>query len=315
MWKTLNELYNNNNNNNNNNNKGLKDLEIRGRVENNQTTVLLSSARILKRFLKTRFYSDSSENPSVYTGVENSQKRIIIIVIFSIFIKGNMEMRLNARELNKQIKVNIRLKPNLMKSFLFVLKDDDRERNWNDLKSKRTLWASSHIMKPVEFDFGARQRIHFLFWKYQEVVWEWTINLKDCIQPSAICWEHLNWVRVQKLKVKRKLRDVAFSGATWVSQEVESCERGRLNRKVCRLITNTKYKLGCWYPSMGVDDFCTIMHVYVVTSVQPTLRKSLLEMESVNQVQILDEAVGVLICSNTFVKGMNTSILPLQGCA
>ena len=33
--------------------KGLKDLEIRGQVETNQTTTLLRSARILRRVLET----------------------------------------------------------------------------------------------------------------------------------------------------------------------------------------------------------------------------------------------------------------------
>ena len=40
-----------NNNNNNNNNKGLKDVEVGGRVETIQT--LLRTARILRRVLET----------------------------------------------------------------------------------------------------------------------------------------------------------------------------------------------------------------------------------------------------------------------
>ena len=56
--------------------KGLEDLEIRGQVETIQTTAGLRSARILKRVLKTWgtcCHSNSSEKPSAYTGVKNSQ--------------------------------------------------------------------------------------------------------------------------------------------------------------------------------------------------------------------------------------------------
>ena len=42
-----------NNNNNNNNHEETEDLEIRGQVENIQTTALLRLSRILRRVLET----------------------------------------------------------------------------------------------------------------------------------------------------------------------------------------------------------------------------------------------------------------------
>ena len=53
---------------------GLEDLDIR-RVEINQTTALLRSARILGRVLETCCLSSSYEKPSANTGVKNPQKR------------------------------------------------------------------------------------------------------------------------------------------------------------------------------------------------------------------------------------------------
>ena len=52
--------------------QGLEDLEIRGRVETNQTTALLRSARILIIVLETCCYSNFSEKPSANAGVKNS---------------------------------------------------------------------------------------------------------------------------------------------------------------------------------------------------------------------------------------------------
>ena len=57
--------------------KGLEDLEIGGWVGTIQTTVLLRSARILKRVLVTwgdYCHSDSSEKPSANAGVKNSKR-------------------------------------------------------------------------------------------------------------------------------------------------------------------------------------------------------------------------------------------------
>ena len=51
--------------------QGLEDLEIRGRVETIQTTVLLRSARILRRIQETCCHSDSCGKPSVNAGVKN----------------------------------------------------------------------------------------------------------------------------------------------------------------------------------------------------------------------------------------------------
>ena len=53
--------------------QGLKDLEIRGRVDTVQTTALLRSARILRRVLET-CHSNSSGKPSANTGEINSQR-------------------------------------------------------------------------------------------------------------------------------------------------------------------------------------------------------------------------------------------------
>ena len=52
--------------------RGLKELEIRERIETNQTTALLRTARILRRDLGTCCYSDSSERPPVNASVKNS---------------------------------------------------------------------------------------------------------------------------------------------------------------------------------------------------------------------------------------------------
>ena len=54
--------------------KVLEDLEIRGRVETIQTTVWLTSARILRRVQETCCHLDFSERPSPYVNVENSQE-------------------------------------------------------------------------------------------------------------------------------------------------------------------------------------------------------------------------------------------------
>ena len=56
--------------------KGLKDLEIKERVETIQTTALLRTVRILRRVQETwrdLCYSDSSERPSALADVKNSQ--------------------------------------------------------------------------------------------------------------------------------------------------------------------------------------------------------------------------------------------------
>ena len=56
--------------------QGLEDLEIKGRVETIQITVLLRSARILSSNLETEetyCHSDSSGKPSANTGAKNSQ--------------------------------------------------------------------------------------------------------------------------------------------------------------------------------------------------------------------------------------------------
>ena len=54
--------------------KGLKDMEVGGRVETIQTTALLRTARILRRVLETCCHSDSSEKPSANAGVKNSNE-------------------------------------------------------------------------------------------------------------------------------------------------------------------------------------------------------------------------------------------------
>ena len=54
--------------------KGLEDLEVGGRVETIQTTALLKTARILRRVLETWGDSISSERPSPYADVKNSNE-------------------------------------------------------------------------------------------------------------------------------------------------------------------------------------------------------------------------------------------------
>ena len=53
--------------------KGLEDLEVGGRVETIQTTALLKTARILRRVTETWGDSISSERPSAYADVKNSE--------------------------------------------------------------------------------------------------------------------------------------------------------------------------------------------------------------------------------------------------
>ena len=52
--------------------KGLEDLEMRGRLETIQTTILLRMARILRRVLETSCRSGPSERPSAKSDVKNS---------------------------------------------------------------------------------------------------------------------------------------------------------------------------------------------------------------------------------------------------
>ena len=54
--------------------KGLEDLEFGGRVETIQTTALLKTARKLRRVLETCCPSISSERPSAYANVKNSNE-------------------------------------------------------------------------------------------------------------------------------------------------------------------------------------------------------------------------------------------------
>ena len=54
--------------------KGLEDLEVSGRVETIQMTVLLKTARILRRVLETCCHSISSEKPSADADVKNSKR-------------------------------------------------------------------------------------------------------------------------------------------------------------------------------------------------------------------------------------------------
>ena len=54
--------------------KCLEDLEVGGRVETIQTTALLKTARILRRVLETCCHSVSSERPSVYADMKNSNE-------------------------------------------------------------------------------------------------------------------------------------------------------------------------------------------------------------------------------------------------
>ena len=58
--------------------KEVEDLEIWGQVETIQTTTLVRLTRILRRVLETCCHS--SEKPSANAGVENSQKRKIMIL-------------------------------------------------------------------------------------------------------------------------------------------------------------------------------------------------------------------------------------------
>ena len=54
--------------------KELEVLEIRGQVENIQTTALLRLARILRRDLETCSHSNSSEKPSANADVKKLSK-------------------------------------------------------------------------------------------------------------------------------------------------------------------------------------------------------------------------------------------------
>ncbi len=54
--------------------KGLEDLEVGGRMETIQTTVLLKAARILRRVLGSCCHSISSERPLAYADVKNSNE-------------------------------------------------------------------------------------------------------------------------------------------------------------------------------------------------------------------------------------------------
>ena len=63
--------------------QGVKDLEIRGRVETIQTSASLRSARILRRVLetwRTCCRLDLSKRPSANAGEKSSQMIIIIII-------------------------------------------------------------------------------------------------------------------------------------------------------------------------------------------------------------------------------------------
>ena len=54
--------------------KGLEDLEVGRRVETIQTTALLKTVRILRRVSETCCHSISSERPSAYANVKNSNE-------------------------------------------------------------------------------------------------------------------------------------------------------------------------------------------------------------------------------------------------
>ena len=54
--------------------KGLDDLEVGGRVETILTTVLLKTARILRRVLETCCHSNFRGKPSANADVKNSKK-------------------------------------------------------------------------------------------------------------------------------------------------------------------------------------------------------------------------------------------------
>ena len=60
--------------------KSLEDLEVGGRMETIQTTVLLKTDRILKRVLETCCHSNSSEKPSADANMKKSKGVIIIRV-------------------------------------------------------------------------------------------------------------------------------------------------------------------------------------------------------------------------------------------
>ena len=61
-------------------------MEIRGHMENIQTTSLLISIRILRRVLVTCCHSDFCEKPSANAHVKNLEGVIIIIIIMIIII-------------------------------------------------------------------------------------------------------------------------------------------------------------------------------------------------------------------------------------
>ena len=62
----------------------LEDLEIKGRVENIETTALLRSVKI-PRVPETNCFSESSGKQSAYAGVNNYQKSEMIMTIFQIY--------------------------------------------------------------------------------------------------------------------------------------------------------------------------------------------------------------------------------------
>ena len=55
--------------------KGLKDLEIRGRVEAIQTTTQLKSAGIRRRVMETCYHSSFSERSLAIANVKNSRSK------------------------------------------------------------------------------------------------------------------------------------------------------------------------------------------------------------------------------------------------
>ena len=63
--------------------KGLEDLEIKGRVETIQTKALLISARIMRRLEETCSHSNFNEKPSADTGMKNSLKSKMKIIVFT----------------------------------------------------------------------------------------------------------------------------------------------------------------------------------------------------------------------------------------
>ncbi len=54
--------------------KGLEDLEVGGREETIHITMLLRTARILRRVLETCYHSNSCEKLSANAGVKNFQR-------------------------------------------------------------------------------------------------------------------------------------------------------------------------------------------------------------------------------------------------